>query len=114
MKTAEVFGKKISFNNKDYSKLLVRFDINNYLDEQIKMNCPLCVTYKHSTNGCNGCPLRKAYNDIYGCLNFTEEILKSKRVSEFLTLCTDSVSYRGRLGKNYVKKIHKFLVENFK
>ena len=78
------------------------------------MNCPLCVTYHYyPKEGCGKCPLCKAYDQHYGCLNFVDDILKTKRKETFISLSIDSVSYCQKEGENQIKKIHRFLSKNF-
>ena len=108
MKIAIVSGKELKITDHDYKQLLKRFDINNFKKCENYVDCPFCEKYC-SKLLCESCPCCK--NGLTGCADIIDTVAKIRNNMIELGY---TVSYFGRTGRNQIKKIHKWLVEDFK
>ena len=109
MKTATVFGQKLTFKERDYKSLLKRFDTNTFTEKPLgfyysRVSCALCKHY-----GCDECPISEL---DYTCADLVRKISIRKRESERYRLL--NLHYYTPLGKKQLDRVHKFLLEKFK
>ena len=110
----------ISFTEKDYKKILKRFDLNNFKQNKLRDGqfinntpCPLCEKYNNTNDYCNSCILHIFYEGVTseGCMVLIRDIMNNK-FKEFY-LDSDDVYYynNSKIAKNQINKIFKFLKE---
>jgi hypothetical protein len=99
MKTCKIGDRIIKLKNEEYYQLLDRFDVTKSFNGAIYKSCPLCNKYV-----CRKCPAENCDKLILKCGNI--------RIKKFKLL--PFVSWIDKTGRNQIKRIHKFLLENFK
>ena len=121
MKTATILRKEVKINEKDFKKILKRFDVNNFSNRYRggftnHIPCPLCEKF---TDTCEKCPFQKFEPEPesieQGCMVVIKSILKNfENYKKDIVIIDDSLEYKNSKGKKHIEKIYKFLIKKFK
>jgi hypothetical protein len=125
MHVAKILGKVVKLSDKDFKKIVRRFDILNasrsFLDDEetsldINVRCPLCEKFPIFV--CTGCPFKKfedkdrgpyiGSKDV-GCYKVVESI-----IGDIFDLYEDGIPLRTVDKAIKVEKVRRFLLKRFK
>ena len=113
MRQATFLRKKVSVSEKDYKRLLNRFDPKKLtVGKSRKISCPLCARFLVKNSSCSGCTFRKFYHESSGCCDLIERLLRSESLLPYLL--SDSIAVETSKELKGVEKIHKILQDRFK